>query len=103
MESGFSGSRWLEYVRPASAFDSKSAVTPVTQTTRKPTVARYAVAGKVVPRLTDALRIGERARKFLMGISGKAAAGRVSSVFSGKDTLTCKPTSAITWPRPFSL
>ena len=79
------GSRWLEYVRPASAFDSKSPATAVTQTTRKPTVARYAVAGKVVPRLTDALRIGERARKFLMGISGKSNDGHVSAVFSGKD------------------
>ena len=80
------GSRWVEYIRPANTFDKTVATASKSSTqTRKPTVVRYAVAGSVVPRLTDALRIGERARTFLMGISGKATGGRVSTVFSGKN------------------
>ncbi len=82
------GSRWVDYVRPANAFDT---VRPSVQHSRKrakavrPTTARYAVTGTVVPRLTDALRIGERARHFLMGCSKKVNPdGSSSPVFSGK-------------------
>ena len=82
------GSRWVEYVRPASAFDS---VRPASRhqrsvsTQTRPTVARYTIAGAVLPLLTDALRIGERARHFLMGCSKKVeSADNAASVFSGR-------------------
>lgn len=83
------GSRWVEYVRPASAFDAPAAVPRVGKPRRLPTVARYAIAGAVVPRLTQTVRIGDRARRFLMGCSRRvnARADRgenASRVFSGK-------------------
>lgn len=83
------GSRWVEYVRQANAFDS---VRPASRhqrsvvTQARPTVARFAIAGAVLPLLTDALRIGERARHFLMGCSKKVeSADSAASVFSGKN------------------
>jgi len=83
------GSCWVDYVRPANAFDS---VHPAARPARArsstgfPTVARYAVTGTVVPRLTEALRIGERARQFLMGWSKKINNSESASpVFSGKN------------------
>ncbi len=75
-------SQWLGYVRPLKK--------PSTKTRRfkhnaaLPTVARYAVAGTVLPRLTDAILLGDRLRKYLMGISGKRNHGQCSKVFSGK-------------------
>lgn len=60
--------------------------------TRRPTVARFALARPVLPRLTDALRIRERARHFLMGcsrgVAPQAAASsdaNASVVFSGRN------------------
>ena len=57
-----------------------------------PSVARFAIAGTVLPRLTDALRIGERARHFLMGCSQSAEravsgdpGANAAVVFSGKN------------------
>jgi len=82
------GSRWVEYVRSANAFDT---IRPAARRTQPrtmnsaPTLARYAITGTVVPRLTDALRIGERARHFLMGCSKRVNSDKNSSpVFSGK-------------------
>ncbi|MEX1028249.1 MAG: type I-U CRISPR-associated protein Csb2 [Candidatus Paceibacterota bacterium] len=84
------GSCWVEYVRPANAFDSARSASSRRQNRtadRRPTVARYAVAGAVVPRLTNALRIGERARTFLMGCSKRVCEqDNAASVFSGKDS-----------------
>lgn len=85
------GSRFVDYVRPSTAFDTVPASHRVPQAHAIPTVARYAIAGTVVPRLTDALRIGERVRTYLMGCSKAAskASGRAetaTTVFSGKTT-----------------
>ncbi|MEZ6126732.1 MAG: type I-U CRISPR-associated protein Csb2 [Planctomycetaceae bacterium] len=83
------GSRFVDYVRPATAFDTVPASHRVPQDHGLPTVARYAIAGTVVPRLTEALRIGERIRTYLMGCSKAAstASGGIetaTTVFSGK-------------------
>ncbi len=86
------GSRWINYTRPATSFLSTDKPRPAGGHSRRPTLARFALAGPVLPRLTDALRIGERARHFLMGCSRKieqAASGDTSThaavVFSGKN------------------
>lgn len=75
-------SKWIEYVcdlpqsiGPAARSEVSSAL---------PMVARYAIAGAVRPRLTEALWIGERARSYLMGCSKKENGGHCSEVFSGK-------------------
>lgn len=85
------GSRWINYSRPAIAFRSAAMPRPAGGRGRIPTLARFALAGPVLPRLTDALRIGERARHFLMGCSRKIeqtasgdAAAHAAVVFSGK-------------------
>lgn len=60
------GSRWVDYARPAEPFrvsyQSRSAVPE----DRLPTVARFALAGAVLPRLTGAVLMGERIREALM-------------------------------------
>lgn len=51
-----------------------------------PTVARYALAGSVLPRLTDSLFIGERMRRALMSKSeGLGENEHALPVFSGKE------------------
>ncbi|MEM6366635.1 MAG: type I-U CRISPR-associated protein Csb2, partial [Planctomycetota bacterium] len=84
------GSRWLEYTRPAKAFDRPKAIPRIQTSPTRPTIARYAIAGSAVPRLTQAVRIGDRARRHLMGCSRKVNAnnGRddaPSTVLSGKN------------------
>jgi CRISPR-associated protein Csb2 len=60
------GSRWVDYARPAEPFrvsyQSRSAVSG----DRLPTVARFALAGAVLPRFTEAVSLGERIREALL-------------------------------------
>jgi CRISPR-associated protein Csb2 len=79
------GSRWLDYARPTYCFrvtynrKVKSAV-------NKPTVARYALYGKPLPLLTDALFWGERLRQALMSQSKDLGDGvHPLPLFSGKN------------------
>ncbi|MBI1313716.1 hypothetical protein GC176_20685 [bacterium] len=58
---------------------------PRRRKTEHPTVAHYAVTGKVVPRLTEALRIGERVHRVLMGCSKRVQGDdNAAEGFSGK-------------------
>lgn len=78
------GSRWVEYVRPSDTTTDRPATRAKQQTTL-PTVARYAVSGKVIPQLTQAMRIAERARKVVMGCSKRTNPDdNAAGVFSGK-------------------
>ncbi len=77
-------STWIDYVReinPAAKITSRKHVR-----VSRPTIARFAIASAVPPRLTDALWIGERARHYLMGCSKKQNGGNCSEVFSGKSS-----------------
>jgi len=81
------GSQWVNYACPTSTFLSL----PLQPASHRPghvsTLARFAIAGSVLPRLTDAIRIGERARHFLMGCSKSVeTSGSASAAFSGKNT-----------------
>lgn len=76
------GSRWVSYIRPADSF----AVRPERKalpTITSPSIARFAVSGAVLPRLTDAVSVGERVRVALMSRS-KDDRGNADPVFSGK-------------------
>jgi CRISPR-associated protein Csb2 len=78
------GSRWVDYVRPEDAFrvtyQRKTRVQHI-----RPTVARFALSSAVLPRLTDALFIGERMRQALMAKSrGLNGTEHALPVFSGK-------------------
>lgn len=77
------GSRWVDYVRPR-----QQSLHPQGRLRRqrqpRPTVARYAIAGAVRPRLTDAVMYGEFARLHMMGCSKRENGDTASFVFSGK-------------------
>jgi CRISPR-associated protein Csb2 len=74
------GSRWVDYTRPRleSRLDARTIPPPRVL----PTVARYALAGQVLPRLTDTVFEAERIRTALLSQSGAAP------VFSGRDPVT---------------
>ena len=82
------GSRWINYARPANAFSPRPRARRRSQRKDdRPTVARFAVCGSVRPLLTEAVSIGERVRKVLMGCSKKARSdANASVVFSGKQS-----------------
>lgn len=77
--SGVPGARWVDYARPRD----RLALLPVPRSrpsaTELPTVARFAVASDVPPRLTEAVSVAERVRRALMSRSDGAP------VFAGKD------------------
>jgi CRISPR-associated protein Csb2 len=78
------GSRGVDYVRPEDAFrvtyQRRARVKQI-----RPTVARFALSGAVLPRLTDALFIGERVRQALMAKSrGLNGTEHALPIFSGK-------------------
>lgn len=75
-------SRWIDYVR-----DNEQPIRHSASAMRKihvPTIARFAIAGAVRPRLTEALWIGERARGYIMGCSKRQNGEQCSEAFSGK-------------------
>jgi len=73
------GSGWIEYLRPRLELPVRRAANG-----RKslPTVARYALSGAVLPRLTDAVLEAEKIRTSLLSHSDAAP------VFSGRDPET---------------
>lgn len=74
------GSRWVEYARPR--LEIRRTGTSGRTVRRLPTVARYALAGRVRPRLTDAVVEAEKIRVALLSHSDGAP------VFSGRDPVT---------------
>jgi CRISPR-associated protein Csb2 len=75
------GSRWVPYARPREVFDvvpQRRHITHASSTL--PTVARYAVASQVLPRLTEALSVAERLHQALSHLSDGA------TVFTGCDS-----------------
>ena len=78
------GSRWVDYVRPNDAFRVTYQRKPELEQIR-PTVARFALSSAVLPRLTDAVFLGERMRQALMAKSrGLNGSEHALPVFSGK-------------------
>lgn len=85
------GSRWTNYSVPRAAFILPVQRLPSRHVFRNIHVARYALSTltehrPVLPPLKDALLIGERFRAALMGIYGQLNRGKVSEIFSGKDS-----------------
>ncbi len=78
------GSRWVDYMRPDDAFRVTYQRKPKIEQIR-PTVARFALSSAVLPRLTDAVFLGERMRQALMAKSrGLNGSEHALHVFSGK-------------------
>ncbi len=80
------GSRWVDYLRPLDAFREEYQRQTIRVRERMPEVARFVLTGAVLPRLTDALAIGERMRVAVMsqtkGVEGTENALRL---FAGRD------------------
>lgn len=76
-------SEWVTYLCEPTTTVAAHVIAPP-RTRRRPTVARYAIAGAVRPKLTEALWIGERIRSYLMGCSKRQNGETCSPVFSGK-------------------
>ena len=78
------GSRWVDYVRPGDAFRVTYQRKPKIEQIR-PTIARFALSSAVLPRLTEAVFLGERMRQALMAKSrGLNGSEHALPVFSGK-------------------
>lgn len=78
------GSRWVDYERSNDAFRVTYQRKPKIEQIR-PTVARFALSSAVLPRLTDAVFLGERMRQALMAKScGLDGSDHALPVFSGK-------------------
>lgn len=86
-KSGWSlppGARWVEYQRPTAAFQVTYQPKPKVIKMQS-TIARFALYGKPLPLLTDALWIGERMRQALMSQSrGLDGSEHALPVFSGR-------------------
>ncbi len=72
------GTQWVDYVRPRDALSGARRSGTRHRSTKVSTVARFALAGQVPPRLTHALYLAVDVRKCLMSLSG------ADPVFSGK-------------------
>lgn len=73
------GSVWVLYARPRSSFEVAPRAGKRAYSRKKPTVARFAVASQVLPRLTDAISFAERIHMALVNRSNG------SSLFTGCD------------------
>lgn len=76
-----------QYIYPRYLLDGTPPPRKIARSLPAPRMARYQLTSKVLPLLTEALPIAERARGMLMGIDKKLKDGdatRVSPVFSGK-------------------
>lgn len=85
------GSRWVEYRGPQELFSVEYRARR--SINFRPTVARYALSGSVLPLFTDALFLGERMRQALMSNSRRiCGTEHAHPVFSGKteDGHPCK-------------
>lgn len=63
------GSRLLYYSRPSGSLDSRQPYSRsgrISRSARQPTIARYAIASNVLPRITAALSVGERVHQALL-------------------------------------
>jgi len=66
------GAQWLDYARPRDCFEVRVRMRATAPTGPLPTVARFAVASQVLPRLTQAVSVAERIHQTLVKLSGNA-------------------------------
>lgn len=60
------GSKWVQYLRPVNCFDISPSIRYVDNKIKKPTLARFALASQVPPRLTDSVSLADRIHKTLV-------------------------------------
>lgn len=79
--NGIPGTRWVSYeLKQTKRQALRSQLNPL----QAPTFARFALSSNVLPKLTEAVSLGERFRQALMAMS-KDAAGQSDPIFSGRN------------------
>jgi len=78
------GTRWVRYGFERAPFREVVGTPRQASIQAKPTIARYALHGSVLPRIAEAVMIGDRMRQALMAHS-RDEAGISHGVFSGRD------------------
>lgn len=78
--NGIPGTRWVVYEREPGKHQVPKRQPPVLH---PPNFARFALSSNVLPRLTEAVSLGERFRQGLMSRS-KDASGQADPIFSGR-------------------
>lgn len=79
-------SRTLQYVRPADCFEVSSAGTADAGSSDSIEVVRYAMTGRVRPRVTDTVKVGNFIRHAALAKYGEQNNGGASMTLSGKDS-----------------
>lgn len=80
------GSRWVDYVRPALIPDPLPRRRPARPASGPlPTVARFVIDSAAPPPLTEAISIGDLARRSAMAWFGRLNEGAASPTLAGKD------------------
>lgn len=79
------GSRWVSYLRPRTLLVAHPRRKPAEQSFRPVEVVRFALDGKPLPLLTDAVKVGELARRTAMSKYGYEHARAVSKILSGRE------------------
>ena len=74
------GAIWIDYARRRDAFEVRAQSNAKLPSGPVPTIARFAVASQVLPRLTQTISVAERIHQSLVKISGSAP------VFTGLDS-----------------
>jgi CRISPR-associated protein Csb2 len=77
------GTRWIVYLRPSGALTARTPAASPSRYVHRPTVAEFALGGRVLPLFTDALLVAEQMRAAALSLhtapsetlSGRAADG----------------------------
>jgi CRISPR-associated protein Csb2 len=77
------GTRLVRYVFARSPFRRAAVPSFGRRSTLAPTVARFAIRSSVLPKIQDAISVGERLRQSAMSHSNRVRSGGPSDVFSG--------------------
>lgn len=75
------GSRWIDYIRKTTAFQP-TAIRAPRKSQSKITVARFAIASNVLPRITQAVSVADRFHKTLVSYADKRQM-KNSGIFTG--------------------
>ena len=78
------GSRFIQYVRPLDELANIQDVTRVENS--EVGVVRYTIVGKIRPKITETIHVGDFVKRVVMSVYGKRNNGEVSITFSGKDS-----------------
>jgi len=76
------GSRWADYTRKITAFEPE-AIRPKRSDTKLVTVARFAIASSVLPRITQAVSVADRMHKTLVSYADRRPLEN-PGIFTGK-------------------